>query len=36
VLSVNGDIRKGQEDAGMYTSFSAGYCGTGGRTPTTV
>jgi len=28
--------RKGQAVEGMYTSFSCGYCGKGGRTPMTV
>ena len=36
VFRVNCPMRNGQEEDGMYTSFSAGYCGTGGSTPITV
>ncbi len=28
--------RNGHAEVGMYTSFSFGYCGTGGSTPITV
>ena len=33
---VCAEERNGHAEVGMYTSFSLGYCGSGGKTPITV
>src|SRR5215831_16139685 len=36
VFAIAGEVRNGHAPTGIQTSFSSGYAGSGGRTPTTV